>query len=72
METVDPNLTHRSMVSKHRSIQSKDIAETMADSSRKYISILDLDLSASITQSYKDVITSPRTKEAMANLGILP
>ena len=34
-------------------------------------SILEVDLSQSLLQSYKEIIKSPRTLEAMANLGIL-
>lgn len=36
------------------------------------ISILDIDLSESLNDSYKKIINSPRTIEAMANIGILP
>ena len=36
----------------------------------QYVSILDIDLSESVKQSYKITINSPRTLEAMANIGI--
>ena len=34
-------------------------------------SILEIDLSKSLIQSYREILKSPRTLEAMANLGIL-
>lgn len=33
-------------------------------------SILDIDLSQSLIESYREILKSPRTLEAMANLGI--
>ena len=37
----------------------------------QYTSILDIDLNQSIGQSYAEILDSPRTKEAMKNLGII-
>lgn len=52
----------------NRSIRSQQ--DTAAHTN--IVSILDVDLSASINVSYKEIINSPRTLEAMANLGIMP
>ena len=41
-------------------------------SHRKYTSILDIDLSASLTKGYTEILNSPRTLEAMSSLGIDP
>jgi len=40
-------------------------------SPQRIVSILDIDLSASIPGSYTRILNSPRTIEAMKNLGIL-
>ena len=39
-------------------------------SSGQVVSILDIDLSESMTMPYQRILNSPRTLEAMANLGI--
>lgn len=53
-------------------INVHDNAETATNSKKNNTSILDIDLIESLSVPYADILDSPRTLEAMNNLGILP